>query len=67
MRKYTLHFRDAKHAEAFKEAWESFASNMKHGSIEQKGNTCILSYNCGNDKVCQIAPNSIFRGCQHCG
>jgi len=67
MKKVVLHFFDEESAIAFKENWLSFSNNKEYSSIEQKGNICILYYACSSDKICSSAPNSIFRGCQHCG
>jgi len=66
MRKIILHFFDEDSAMAFKKSWEAFKSK-NYGSIEQKGNICIIYYACNKVGVCSPAPNSIFRGCQHCG
>jgi len=66
MKKIILHFFDEDSAIDFKKSWELF-SDEKFGSIEQKGNICIISYNANGEKKCSLAPNSIFRGCQHCG
>lgn len=65
-KKIILHFSDEKSAKEFKENWEMFSDNTKFASIKQKGGICILTYNCEPKKKSSLAPNSIFRGCQHC-
>lgn len=63
MKKIVLHFFDEDSAIDFKKNWESF--NGKYGSIEQRGNICIIYYACNKRKE-EVSISNLISCCQHC-